>query len=158
MMHGTMETMEIVIDVKAQRLSLRGAQGAELFSAPCSTGAAGTGCEEGSGKTPTGRFRICSKHGSNAPLNTVFRSRLPVGTYDPQQGAGGDAILARILCLEGLEPHNANTRARYIYIHGTADTARIGSPVSHGCIRLTPQDAARLYELTPLLTPVTIQG
>ena len=158
MMHNTMNASEIVIDVKAQRLSLRGAQGAELFSAPCSTGAAGTGCEEGSGKTPTGRFRICSKHGSNAPLNTVFRSRLPVGTYDPQQGAGGDVILARILCLEGSEPHNANTRARYIYIHGTADTARIGSPVSHGCIRLTPQDAARLYELTPLLTPVTIQG
>ena len=24
--------------------------------------------------------------------------------------------------LEGLEPHNANTRSRYIYIHGTADT------------------------------------
>lgn len=151
-----MQEKEIIIDVKLQRLSLRGAQGEELFSAPCSTGAAGTGCEEGSGKTPTGRFRICSKHGSHAPLNTVFRSRLPVGIYDPQNSADADAILARILCLEGLEPHNANTRARYIYIHGTADTARIGSPVSHGCIRLAPEAAARLYELAPLLTPVTV--
>ena len=30
-----------------------------------------------------------------------------------------DFILTRILWLDGLEPHNANTRSRYIYIHGT---------------------------------------
>lgn len=146
----------IFIDVAAQRLELREAGGNVLFSAAVSTGAAGTGSEEGSGKTPLGRFCICSKHGTNAPLNTVFRGRLPVGLFDPAAPAT-DAILARILCLEGLEPANANTRARYIYLHGTAETEKLGTPVSHGCIRLSPADAAALYALTPLGTAVVIQ-
>lgn len=145
----------IHIDVATQRLELRSDEGAVLFSAPCSTGAAGTGSEEGSGRTPLGRFCICSMHGENAPLHTVFRARIPVGTW-PAAAGGEDAILSRILCLHGLEPHNANTRARYIYIHGTADTGRLGAPVSHGCIRLSPQDAATLYGMVSPGTPVHI--
>ena len=145
----------IHIDIPTQRLELRDATGKPLFAATCSTGSAGTGSEPGSGRTPLGHFEICSKHGENAPLATVFRGRLPVGLH-PEASQGEDAILARILCLHGLEPHNANTRSRYIYIHGTADTARLGTPVSHGCIRLSPQDAAELFELVPLGTRVYI--
>ncbi len=143
----------IVIDASAQRLSLEDA--AEPFNAPLSTGKAGLGSEEGSGRTPTGRFRIYSLHGENAPLLTVFRGRLPVGTW-PQAAQGEDAILARILTLEGLEAHNANTRARYIYIHGTADVEQLGQPASHGCIRLAPQDMVRLFELVGIGTEVSI--
>ncbi|MGA8651686.1 MAG: L,D-transpeptidase [Xanthobacteraceae bacterium] len=32
-------------------------------------------------------------------------------------------------------------------IHGTYDTARLGGPASHGCIRLHPNDAATLFGL-----------
>ncbi len=32
-------------------------------------------------------------------------------------------------------------------IHGYLNTRRIGSPVSHGCVRLEPANAAKLYEL-----------
>jgi hypothetical protein len=32
-------------------------------------------------------------------------------------------------------------------IHGSFDTRRIGTPASHGCVRLQPANAARLYEL-----------
>lgn len=145
----------IHISISRQRLELRTAEGDVIFAAACSTGATGTGSEEGSGRTPLGRFCICSKHGENAPLNTVFRARIPVGVY-PAAARGEDAILSRILCLHGLEAHNANTRARYIYIHGTADTARLGTPVSHGCIRLSPGDARTLFELVPLGTLVQI--
>ena len=120
-----------------------------------STGAAGTGSEEGSGKTPLGLFEVCSRHGENAPLHTVFRGRLPVGIY-PQAAQGDDAILTRILALAGLEPGNANTRSRYIYIHGTNDTERIGTPVSHGCIRLTPQDMLALFAQCPVGEKVKI--
>ena len=137
-------------------LEVRGDDDALLFAAPCSTGANGTGCVEGSGCTPLGRFCIYSKHGENAPLNTVFRARTPVGLHPHASQGVQDVILSRILTLHGLEPHNANTRARYIYIHGTADTARLGSPVSHGCIRLSPQDAATLFNLIPLGTQVCI--
>lgn len=120
-----------------------------------SSGKAGAGFAEGSGKTPTGRFCICSKHGENAPAQTVFRGRLPVGLW-PEAARGEDAILGRILCLEGLDPANANTRRRYIYIHGTADTASLGRPASHGCIRMAPEDIIRLYSLVPLGEEVTI--
>lgn len=127
------------------------------FSALVSTGAAGVGTETGSGRTPLGRFRICSKHGENAPLNTVFRARIPVGIY-PAAARGDDAILARILCLDGLEPANANTRSRYIYIHGTNEVEKLGTPASHGCIRLSPQDVATLFELVPLGTEMLIEA
>ena len=145
----------IRISIARQQLELRSAAGELLFAAPCSTGAAGTGSAMNSGRTPLGNFIIYSKHGENAPLLTVFRARTPVGLH-PAASRGEDAILSRILTLHGIEPHNANTRARFIYIHGTADTARLGTPVSHGCIRLSPQDAATLFDLTPLGTPVCI--
>jgi lipoprotein-anchoring transpeptidase ErfK/SrfK len=32
-------------------------------------------------------------------------------------------------------------------IHGTYDTKRLGRPASHGCVRLAPGNAARLYNL-----------
>ncbi len=145
----------ILISISQQELRLTGDNGELLHRFPISSGAAGIGFEEGSGCTPTGRFIICSKHGENAPLHTLFRARIPVGTW-PCPGAPQDAILARILCLDGLDAANANTRARYIYIHGTSDTARLGTPASHGCIRLSPQDIAELYPLVPLGTEVSI--
>ena len=145
----------IHISVAEQRLELRTPAGEVLFAAPCSTGAAGTGSAEGSGRTPLGRFCICSKHGENAPLNTVFRGRLPVGLH-PQASRGEDAILSRILCLHGLEPHNANTRARYIYIHGTADVEQLGTPVSHGCIRLPHVISTMLFDIVEYGTRVII--
>ncbi len=147
----------IVIDAAAQRLRVEEEGGAVSFDCPVSTGKAGLGCEAGSGRTPTGRFKVYSLHGENAPPMTVFRGRLPVGLW-PQAAEGEDAILARILTLEGLEPHNANTRARYVYIHGTADTAQLGQPASHGCIRLAPGDMVRLFALAPLGTEVMIRA
>ena len=139
----------ITISVSEQKLRLR------QLCFDCSTGKAGVGTEPGSGRTPLGRFEICSMHGENAPLLTVFRGRIPVGLY-PEAARGEDAILTRILALHGLEPHNANTRSRYIYIHGTNETERLGSPASHGCIRLSPQDMLTLFELVHIGTPVCI--
>jgi lipoprotein-anchoring transpeptidase ErfK/SrfK len=34
-----------------------------------------------------------------------------------------------------------------VAIHGTDDVARLGRPVSHGCVRLSPSNAAALYAL-----------
>lgn len=144
----------IHIDLATQTLTLRGS--ADDFSAPISSGRNGMGFDEGSGCTPTGRFCICTRHGEQAPLHTVFRNRLPIGTW-PEAATGSDVILARILCLDGLEPANANTRSRYIYIHGTPDIDHLGIPVSHGCIRMAPADVARLYQQAPLGTEVVIR-
>ena len=56
-----MSAVAIHISITHQRLELRSAAGDLIFSAPCSTGSAGTGSEEGSGRTPLGKFCIYSK-------------------------------------------------------------------------------------------------
>ena len=59
-------------------------------------------------------------------------------------------------------PHNPlGSHALYFdwptyLIHGTNRPWGIGRRVSHGCIRLYPEDIARLYELVPIGTPVQV--
>jgi lipoprotein-anchoring transpeptidase ErfK/SrfK len=45
-----------------------------------------------------------------------------------------------------------------IRIHGTPDSASIGTYASHGCIRMLEQDVIALYPLVPTGTPVLIYG
>ncbi|MCB1921509.1 MAG: L,D-transpeptidase, partial [Candidatus Competibacteraceae bacterium] len=35
---------------------------------------------------------------------------------------------------------------RFIYIHGCPDTAPMGEPLSHGCIRMSNPDVLDLFE------------
>ena len=67
-------------------------------------------------------------------------------------------MTTRILWLEGLDPANANTRERYIYIHGTNHEEQIGEPCSHGCVRMRNADVAQLFDLVEPGTPVTIEA
>ncbi len=126
-----------------------------LVRYPVSTSAFGAGVEPGSHRTPTGRFVVAEKIGHRAPAGMIFNSRLPTGQLagadDP-----GDLILSRILWLDGLEPGNANTRSRYIYIHGTNHEDDIGRPASHGCVRMRNADILELYEKVGEGTPVEI--
>ncbi|MFR4416959.1 MAG: L,D-transpeptidase family protein [Akkermansia sp.] len=155
-----MAAPSIRIDLSRQELVLE-KSGKILLQCPVSSGKAGTGHEEGSGKTPTGHFRICKKIGDGEPEDTIFISRLPAGRYPtaiPKSlNEHSDFILTRILWLDGLEPHNANTRSRYIYIHGTNDTELLGTPASHGCIRLSPRDMMALFALAEEGMDVFIQ-
>jgi L,D-transpeptidase YbiS len=112
---------------------------------PVSTSRFGLGFEEGSFRTPTGRFRIAEKIGEGAPAGMIFRSRIATGKV-AEQGGDEDLVLTRILWLEGLDPQNANTRQRYIYIHGTNQENLIGTPASHGCIRLRNNDIIDLFD------------
>ncbi|MBX9578138.1 MAG: L,D-transpeptidase [Chthoniobacterales bacterium] len=57
-----------------------------------------------------------------------------------------DHILTRILWLDGLDSENTNTHDRYIYIHGTNQENLIGTPASHGCIRLRNTDMIALFD------------
>ena len=43
-----------------------------------------------------------------------------------------------------------------IYIHGTNNPMAIGMAVTHGCVRLYPEDIAALFPVVPVGTPVTI--
>jgi phosphoserine phosphatase len=111
-----------------------------------SSGEKGMGFQEGSFRTPTGRFAIAGKIGDGEPIFTRFNARVPVGVWNPQDTDGGDLILTRILQLDGLDEENANTLERYIYIHGTNREDLIGVPASHGCIRLANAEMIELFD------------
>jgi L,D-transpeptidase YbiS len=147
------------IDVSHQAAALR--RGGEIvWSAPVSTSRFGLGEEEGSQKTPRGLHRVAEKIGGGAAPGTRFVSRVPNGQlWSPHEPpVEDDWVLTRILWLEGLEPHNANSKARYIYLHGTNREDRIGTPASIGCIRLRNADMAALFDLVEVGTPVEIVG
>ncbi|MCF7676247.1 MAG: L,D-transpeptidase, partial [Akkermansiaceae bacterium] len=56
----------------------------------------------------------------------------------------------------GLDPDNANTMDRCIYIHGTNREDLFGTPASHGCIRMRNADVIGLFDLVPEGTPMII--
>ena len=122
---------------------------------PVSTSKFGLGFEEGSYKTPTGKFRIARKIGGSAPPWTIFRARKNTG-HLAKPGGKEDLVLTRILTLDGLERHNANSLARYIYIHGTNQEHLIGTTASHGCVRLRNSDMISLHRMVRAGTPVRI--
>jgi phosphoserine phosphatase SerB len=120
-----------------------------LRSFPASTAAKGVGFTPNSGRTPTGNFRIAAKIGDGLPQNTRFRARKPVGFWEPGAAAVEDPILCRIMTLEGVDQQNLNTLERYIYFHGTHREDLLGTPASHGCIRLANRDMLELFDLVP---------
>lgn len=121
-----------------------------------STAAKGMGFVMDSYRTPTGRFRVAEKIGAGEPSGTIFKTRVPAGLWQPGGSVGGDLILSRILRLDGLEPANANTFDRYIYIHGTNHEAQLGCPASAGCIRLANPAMIELFDLVDEQTEVRI--
>jgi len=148
------EKCELRVDVASQSVQLL-RDGLAVKSWPVSTSRFGLGFEPGSFKTPTGRFSVAEKIGAGAPLWSEFKSRQPTGRLS-EPGGESDGVLTRILWLAGLDPQNANTRERYIYFHGTNREDLIGTPASHGCVRLRNADMAELFELVPEGTPVVI--
>ncbi len=132
---------------------------------PVSTSKYGIGNREGSFQTPLGRHRVARKIGAGAPLGTIFKERRPTGkiiapnpTRTPVEG---DYVTTRILWLEGMEPGKnrggeVDSFRRCIYIHGTPDEGLIGTPASHGCIRMKNRDAVDLFERVPFGARVDI--
>lgn len=149
-------TRTIHVSIRDQRLILKEGD-TVIRDYPVSTSRFGIGTEEGSNKTPTGRFRVAEKIGGDTPSGTIFRSRVPLGTDDPPPPTE-DLVLSRILWLDGLEEHNANTRDRFIYIHGTKHEHKIGTPDSHGCVRMRNADVIELFDLVDKETSVVIEA
>jgi L,D-transpeptidase YbiS len=147
---------KIHISVRKQRLTVKSGQ-KKLGTYPVSTSRFGLGTEEGSMKTPTGRFRIAEKIGDGTPLGTVFKNRRPVKVTKKLM-RDGDLVMTRILWLAGLDPENANTQGRFIYIHGTNHEESIGEAASHGCIRMRSADLLELFKLVDVDTPVAIKA
>jgi lipoprotein-anchoring transpeptidase ErfK/SrfK len=151
----TSHKMKLAVHIPSQTLDLLDDSGALLRRYVCSTAALGVGFEPGSHQTPTGLFRIAEKHGDGAPEGMIFKSRVATGEFG-RDDDDRDHVQTRILWLDGLETANANTKDRYIYIHGTNAESRLGTPASHGCVRMGNADIVELYELVSVGTQVSI--
>lgn len=147
------DRIEISLDRQTLTLSTDGKPG-RTFT--ISSGEKGMGFKEGSFRTPTGRFVISEKIGEGEPILTRFEARVPVGVWQPGSMTDEDLVLTRILRLAGLDKENANTMERYIYIHGTNREDLLGTPASHGCIRLSNGDMISLFDAVAEGTEVTI--
>lgn len=147
----------LLVDVPSQRVALLDEGGAVTASWPVSTSRFGLGSEEGSFRTPTGRFEIAEKIGAGEPPWMVFKGRVATGEL-AAPGGTEDLVLTRILWLEGCDPGNRNTRERYIYFHGTNQEELLGTPASHGCIRLANDAILDLFERVSVGTPVEIRA
>ena len=152
---GTSDAPLARVDVARQVLTVT-CGGRVVRAYRVSTAAAGVSAAAGSGCTPPGRHRIARLFGHTAAPGQVFVSRRAVkGQILPpaawRAGGGRDYVLTRILWLEGLEPGvnrgaGIDSRARYIYIHGTNQEQLLGTPASHGCIRMANADVISFFD------------
>ena len=135
---------QMVVSVPDQRMMLLN-RGKPMATYAISTSKFGLGDAPGSNHTPLGRFEVEKKVGDGAPAGMVFKSREPTGEVLPPNAPGRDPIVTRILWLKGLEAQNANAFDRTIYIHGTPEERRLGTPASFGCVRMASTDIVQLY-------------
>ena len=149
----TIHTM--VVSVPDQKLALyRKGQLVKVYDV--STSKFCLSSRNGSYGTPLGRHEIAKKIGGGQPQGMKFSSRRPTGEIVRANAPGRDPIVSRILWLSGKESANCNSYARCIYIHGTAEEWRIGTPASYGCIRMRSRDVMNLYSTVGLGAKVEI--
>ena len=124
-----------------------------VFECDVSTSRNGPSCKSGSNGTPWGLHKIDGKIGDGLPLDTVFRGRKPGGLLkdQPEEERKKNLILGRIMRLRGLEEGvnsggDVDTYARYVYIHGTNQEDKIGTPNSHGCVLVGSQNLKKIFD------------
>ncbi len=157
--------MKIHISIDRQQLDLLNDENTVISSYLISSAKNGVGQQRGSFCTPLGKHIIRAKIGENQPINTVFVKRRPTGEiYTPELASrypGRDWILTRIMWLSGCESGFnrlglVDTMRRYIYIHGSPDSAEMGKPGSIGCIRMHNGDLLDLFGRVAVGTPIEI--
>ena len=120
-----------------------------------STSKYGNGCQQDSLQTPLGAHIIAQRIGGDQPAGEVFVGRQPSGELAEivrsKTATELDLILTRILWLKGIEQdknfgQGCDSYDRYIYIHGTHEEGLLGTPASHGCVRMSNADVIELYD------------
>ena len=150
----------LVVDTARQRLGLL-LGGRLVFEAVISSARNGLGCEQDSYRTPTGWHRIHARIGAGAEPGSVFRSRVATGEVWRGEALDEDLILSRVITLDGLEEGwnrgpGRDSLARFIYLHGTNQEGLLGTPVSHGCVRLANTAVTELFDGVAEGDPVLI--
>jgi hypothetical protein len=150
---------QVIISVRDQKLMLL-RNGSKVAIYPISTSMFGLGDARGRMTTPLGYLAVEKKIGDNVPVGAVFHKRRLTGEVLQPNTPGRDPITTRIIWLRGLEAQNVHAYQRCIYIHGTPEENKIGTPASYGCIRMKSKDVAELYDQVPVgaLVQITPDG
>lgn len=146
---------EVIVSVKDQKLGFYH-EGKLTKEFKISTSKFGIGDKPGSCRTPLGKAEVIAKIGHGLPPGAVLKSRSWNGEVLKPNAPGRDPIVSRILWLRGLEKTNRNAFDRFIYIHGTTEENRLGSPASYGCIRMGARDVVELFDETGIGAKVVI--
>lgn len=122
--------LRVLVDLTARRLAVY-EDDRVVLSTPVAIGAP-------EAPTPTGTFALVDLLQTTDGSGPYGPFALGLGGYSEtfSEFAGGDGQIG---------------------IHGTDDPSSIGQAVSHGCVRVPNEVAARLAGLLPLGTPVTIR-
>lgn len=119
-----------------------------------STSRYGTGYLLNSEQTPLGLHRISHKTGDKVPVGGIIKGINFTGKLAKIETApvstGKDEVTTRAIRLEGFEPGinkggKRDSFNREIYIHGTPEEGLIGTPASHGCVRMKNLDIIELF-------------
>jgi len=107
---------------------------------------------EGDFPTPVGVTRIIRKvpHPVWIPTAHILKAHAEAGDPIPKIWKAGPDNPMGEWALETTLSHGE------IYIHGTNNPMAIGMSVTHGCVRLYPEDIAAFYPIVRVGTPVTI--
>lgn len=128
----------IFVDTHACQVHLY-ENGAIAESFPCTPGTSGY-------STPTGDFTLAYKDGAptwynpHSDWSSSMAETIPPGPSNPL----GVRALA-VSCGNG------------IFIHGTTSTGALGSPGSHGCVRLSNENIIKLYDRVSEGIPIIIR-
>jgi hypothetical protein len=156
----------IVVSIDQQKLwHIRGQ---DCRTYVVSTARAGRGCVQDSHQTPEGLHQVCEKIGAGAAPGMVFKARQPTGRLASEWSSPEDNLItSRILWLDGLELGRnqgvatdgrvVDTRRRFVYIHGTNQSDKLGQPNSHGCVLLSDADVIQLFDVVPVGIRVLIR-
>ena len=136
---------KMIVSVRDQKMLLV-RDGHPIKAYKISTSKFGLGDQPGSNRTPLGKMKVAKKIGYGSPPGAVFKSRRPTGEVLKPNAPGRDPIVSRILWLAGTDSNNRNAFRRFIYIHGTPEMHKLGSPASYGCIRMGCRDVVDLYD------------
>lgn len=147
----------IIVSSQTQKTYLVKENGDIIKSYISSTAKNGLGNQSGSLKTPTGTLKIEEKIGANAEKMTKFVGLQVTGKSQlVTKDIKNDDITSRVLTLSGMDKENSNTASRNIYFHGTNEEFLLGTPASHGCIRLGNDDIIEMFNLVKSGTLVQI--
>lgn len=122
--------LSISVSIATQRVTVYDAQGRIVKQFVCSTGEKGD-------ETPTGTFRIAERGKS------FYSQRVGEGGYYWTQFKG-DYLFHSL-------PFDENYQIK------PDEAAKLGTPASHGCVRLPIEDAKWIYDHIPRGTVVTIR-